>query len=64
MGSRIAAHHPAPVQVRGWGSLWPVSAYVKALPRMASDRVTSPPEYANDWTEALLLLPRTPPVPS
>ena len=63
-GARVAAHHPAPVQVRGWGSLWPVSAHVKALPRLVSDKIISPPEYAADWSERLILMPHVPAVPA
>ena len=35
-----------------------------SLPRVALDAVTCPPEFAADWSERLLLLAHTPPVPA
>jgi len=59
----IARERPAPVQVRGWGSLWPTSAHVTHLPRLAIDRITAPPEFVLDWSESLVLMPRMLSVP-
>jgi hypothetical protein len=64
IGASVASLHAAPVQVRGWGSLWSVSAHVKSLGRVTSDRISSPPDYALDWSERLLIMPRTPPIPT
>ena len=59
----VAAERAAAVQVRGWGSLWPTSAHNVHLAHLAVDRVTAPPEFAADWSESLIVMPRMLAVP-